>query len=86
METIPFHPKFHENQSKARNKVSEFPCAICGKGVDTAKEGCKFIYTAYGSEMCTKEEFEGLGDAWAMPVGPDCWRKHPEIHQYKVVA
>src|SRR5438045_897904 len=78
---IPSTPDFHKNLQTVKN--GQEPCAICGRSVDVKNKEPHYVRTAYGSDLCTEEEArEAGGDAWDMPVGPDCWKKHPEIHPY----
>lgn len=80
---IPTTPDFHKNLQKCGGGNN--PCAICGRDIDTNKVGVKYVYTVDGGDLCSKEEME-YGAGWEMAVGPDCWKKHPEIHEYQTEA
>lgn len=74
---IPTTKDFHKNLNKVKGDLQ--PCAICGRGVDTAKPHVE-VYTYAGGNLVTRAEYEAkAGDTWLMPVGPDCARRSHAI-------
>ena len=68
----------------------QWPCYICGNGVDTSK--AKWIHVHRGgSHAVTEEEAAKLNaagdaasDVGGHPIGPCCLRKHPELRPYVI--
>lgn len=60
------------------------PCQICGRKV---KDDAPVRYSLYVDHtsagiMVTPDEAEDDEDISMYAVGPDCYRKHPEIHPF----
>ena len=58
------------------------PCVICGKPVKQDGKSHWIRLGGGGSYAVTNAEAaaDPAGDLGAYPVGPTCWRKHPELH------
>lgn len=77
---LPTTTDYHKNQD--RIKSGQSPCGVCGRGIDMSRYDIHFVYTVDGSDLCSKREMEENA-GWEMPIGNDCWKKHPEIHEYE---
>jgi hypothetical protein len=86
MLAIPHHKSRNKNRLRYGEGGSDFDdgrCLLCGKPVngDTAR----MVRVGNGGlSLVTDREAEAdpAGDLGWLPVGPDCWRRHPEIHPY----
>lgn len=77
---IPQSPNYHKNYDGVSGDGD--PCAICGREVKRAKTAHYIRMGRGGSHAVTNEEADAnLGeDLGCQPIGPDCWRKYPELH------
>lgn len=82
---IPIHPLYHKNLQK--NRGEGMPCPICGSLV--RPENYKYwLHVGQGGGYFVTEEECPESDPGCMgifPVGPTCWKKHPEIHPYRAM-
>jgi hypothetical protein len=66
----------------------QWPCFICKQGVDAKKARWIHVHDG-GSVAVTPAEaatMDPAADMGAHPVGPECMRKHPELHDYLLPA
>lgn len=85
MLVIPRHPRFDEWSENAYGE-NTFPCVICGKPIRDTKVKYRVYMDNGGLHLLSREEaklhpekYEELG-MW--PLGPDCYRQHPELLDY----
>jgi YHS domain-containing protein len=88
---IPQNANWHENQERFPcRRISQAPCAVCGKAVDQSKPHWAAYIHGGGAYFVTDEEYEALnadprsaaGQMGSYPVGPECRKAHPEIQPY----
>ena len=85
---IPYSDHREENERRFRRKPAHERCLLCGRPV--RKERAQWVHVHEGgSSIVTEEEAFALnvagqsgGDMYGFPIGPDCWRSHPELHPY----
>lgn len=63
-------------------------CCVCGKGISDLPNACWLLliratdgkeeYAISSPKDATVDELKG--SIWVAPIGPDCLRKHPELH------
>jgi hypothetical protein len=83
----PLSPKYHKNIERTNAYAAgKTPCAICGCAIDDTKADMA-VHLVEGGLHLGKEgdEFDAAGDVGWYPIGPDCYRQHPEIHDYVMV-
>ena len=74
-------PNYHKNYGGICGDGE--PCAICGKEVKPSSKTAHYIRMGRGGgHAVTNEEADADpgGDLGCQPIGPDCWKKHPELH------
>jgi hypothetical protein len=78
------------NLDWSRVKEHQTPCALCGRPV-TTKPTTPWVYVHDGGgAIVTEGEYYALvaggapGEMGAWPIGPDCWRTHPNVRPYAV--
>lgn len=83
--------RYHENSERVTG--DHWPCAICGRAVDTSRPRTAWIHVHNGgASIVTDAEAKALNDAgeesadmsW-YPVGPECMKRHPELKPYAAI-
>lgn len=73
----------NENYREATGE--EPPCIICGRPI-IDEDAAHWIHVGNGgSHAVTEAEAaaDPTGDLGFYPVGPHCWRRHPELYPYE---
>lgn len=62
------------------------PCRICGRPVKNDSPNARMIHEHMGGGMIVTERLAALldsaSDLGGQVIGPECWRKHPEISRF----
>lgn len=83
---IPYHKNLLKNLNKYPAGFKQHPCCICGKACPYPSKYMVWEHNG-GGWLVTEEEAKKLNpgaDLGPQPVGSDCWKKHPEIHKYRI--
>ena len=62
------------------------PCVVCGKEVRSDSKTAHYIRLGRGgTHAVTNEEADAnlASDLGVQPIGPDCWRRHPQLHPFE---
>lgn len=74
-------PNYDRNERRCTD--DDWPCYICGTPVKPLS--AHWVHIGGGGLMAvTKAEAKAdpSGDMGCFPIGPHCWKKHPELHRY----
>jgi hypothetical protein len=89
---VPYSPDRQRNERRSRPKPYHVPCLLCGRPVHPERAPWVHLHQG-GASLVTEAEAQQLnasgeegGDMLFFPIGPECWRKHPELHPYQAKA
>lgn len=80
----PFGKKYSEGIDRYGDGVGgSWPCVLCGRPVKNL-DSAVFLRVVDGGGRFAKstEDVDLDGDMGSFPVGPDCYRKNPELKRF----
>jgi hypothetical protein len=88
VEMIKFEATKNRNKNIARFWSINDKCRLCGKPISNPNN-IHWIHEHDGGGVAVTEDeaktMSASADLGAQPIGPDCWRKHKELHPYEWV-
>ena len=76
----------HVERNRARCKHDQEPCFLCGRPLNMDARGTRWVRTLRGDTVAMDEEVLAANsgaDTGGYPIGPTCWKNHPELHAYE---